>query len=425
MNICGAEQNWRDRTTGVLDWLVQVSIWINLVFLPVAALSSVREWCFGFAWLFWVVGTLVSWRRRFRPLPLWPFFLAFTVFIVVSIVYAVDPAYSKGEFRGEWLKGVAWFYLVAMTVDTQWKVKAVLNAFLLSGVLMIGYGLLHSVVNPYWKEGLISEASLSAGVGTLSTYLVQVSPFLWLPFLLWPKKKWLGAGATILILGAAFLTVMSTQRAVWLAMAITIPMAVMLLFRSWRWSAVALVVVAGLFISGLLLMPTARWVRSDEIKADAKKPVLKSMLSASGSAFGRRGEIWLAAWNLARERPLTGVGYGRQSLRKASDAFKRYPSYWHAHNTFLNTAAGTGLLGLASFLALLSALFWRACRLWWTGFGLSSWLAGAVATMMAGFLFRNLFNDFFVDDAGLLFWILSALLFVPVWSSSARRDAGQ
>jgi len=85
-------------------------------------------------------------------------------------------------------------------------------------------------------------------------------------------------------------------------------------------------------------------------------------------------------------------------------------------------AAGTGLTGLAAFCALMLALWWRAWRLWRTDAGLRSLIGGTVWLMVTGFLFRNLFNDFFIDDTALLFWILAALVYVPVWQEAARPE---
>ena len=69
------------------------------------------------------------------------------------------------------------------------------------------------------------------------------------------------------------------------------------------------------------------------------------------------------------------------------------------------------------------AIWWRAWRLWRADAGFSSLIGGMVWLMVTGFLFRNMFNDFFIDDTGLLFWILAALVYVPVWQEVARPKA--
>ena len=76
-----------------------------------------------------------------------------------------------------------------------------------------------------------------------------------------------------------------------------------------------------------------------------------------------RGELWRLALDMWRERPL--VGFGSDRFRRIYGARAGHP-FWDtrvfANNTFLETAATTGLLGLASLAAALIAAARAAAR---------------------------------------------------------------
>jgi putative inorganic carbon (HCO3(-)) transporter len=405
------------------DLGLQVVLWINVITLPVAGTSAVREWCLGLGLALWLLRSTGSGRWRFNPTRLWPFLLLFTGCILISIPLAVDWRYSLSEFRGEWLKGLAWFYLTVQAVDEEWKVYGLMGAVLAGTVLMIGFGVIHGIWSPHWNWGLISEQSLAAGVGTYSTYLVLTFSFLWLPFTATKRKGWWLA-AVLLLAGSSFMILMSTQRAAWLTLVLLIPLGILIVSRRWGWTGLTAALVVAVFVVWLQVLPRNRWIRGDEgfhpIRGLA---AVTEMVDRPLTVFGRRGQIWRSAVLLALRHPFTGVGYGRGSLMRADVDFNLLPLYWHAHNTFLNVAAGTGLTGLVAFCALMLALWWRAWRLWRADAGLMSLIGGMVWLMVTGFLFRNLFNDFFIDDTGLLFWILAALLYVPVWQEVGRPKA--
>jgi O-antigen ligase len=409
--------------SSLADYGLQVALWVNVVTLPVAKMSAVREWCLALALGCWLFRSVRTRRWRLTATSLWPWLLLFTAAILASIPFAADWRYSLSEFRGEWLKGMIWFFLVVHAVDEPWKVKGLLAAFWAGATLMISYGVFHGILAWNWALGLISEPSLAAGVGTLSSYLVLIFGFLWLPFRL-TRNRWWWVWSVVMIAGAVFLLIMSTQRAAWLAMAMMVVLSVMVIFRHRWWSMLTAVGVTVLFIAWLNLLPPELWIRADEkIRPIRSLGQVTAIVSHPFSAVGSRGQIWLDTLRLASRHPLVGVGYGRGSLGRADMNFHRYPLLWHGHNTFLNVAAETGIIGLLAFLAVMIALLIRSWRDWRRGIGLRSYVAGVVLVAMIGFLFRNLFNDFLIDDTGLLFWIICALLYVTAWDRSPERPA--
>ncbi len=72
---------------------------------------------------------------------------------------------------------------------------------------------------------------------------------------------------------------------------------------------------------------------------------------------------WQAALNMARDNIWLGVGFGNYEPAYASYALINWPDpLGHAHNYYLNLLAEVGVLGLASYLLLWTAVFWQTIR---------------------------------------------------------------
>lgn len=67
-----------------------------------------------------------------------------------------------------------------------------------------------------------------------------------------------------------------------------------------------------------------------------------------------RLEIWRASYEVVKSRPIFGVGYYNVGSTISGSVPFKPP---HAHNLYLELAAGTGLIGLGFFLAALVVLF--------------------------------------------------------------------
>ena len=73
---------------------------------------------------------------------------------------------------------------------------------------------------------------------------------------------------------------------------------------------------------------------------------------------------WQAALNMARDHLWLGVGFGNYEPAYANYALINWPApLGHAHNYYLNLLAETGIIGLAAYLLLWTAVFWQTIRL--------------------------------------------------------------
>jgi putative inorganic carbon (HCO3(-)) transporter len=119
---------------------------------------------------------------------------------------------------------------------------------------------------------------------------------------------------------------------------------------------------------------------------------------------------------MVKDRPLFGWGYG--NYRKFRDPYyQRYPEAdhsGHAHNSFLQIAVDSGLVGLTAFLAFFVVLLrtgWQAYRLLpptaepLRSFALGAWLS------IIGFLIGGMTQHNFGDaEVVIVMWTVAGLI---------------
>ena len=125
-----------------------------------------------------------------------------------------------------------------------------------------------------------------------------------------------------------------------------------------------------------------------------------------------RPRLWSTAWDEFRKSPWIGHGFGRTILRDRflplTPAKVNHPPMEHAHNAFVDAALQVGVLGLAALGVLFFALareyarFLRDARV-------APWGVIGLATI-AGFVVKNLTDDFFYRHNALVFWAINGIL---------------
>jgi putative inorganic carbon (hco3(-)) transporter len=128
------------------------------------------------------------------------------------------------------------------------------------------------------------------------------------------------------------------------------------------------------FLAGIAVLlgltPRRRWLVVAGAAAVAMLVVLapglrqraESILDPSDPTVRERWAMWASAVQMARDYPLIGVGPGgvrREYPRYAAPEYREKPR-GHFHNTPLQILVERGVLGLAAWLAIFVAFFWRA-----------------------------------------------------------------
>jgi O-antigen ligase len=383
-----------------------------LALQPTNVATYGRSLTFGLAALIGGLVGLASLAGRGEriPFPGWTVFaplLAWCAWDAASYLWSVNPAYTAGELRREVAFGLlmmAAFYTVTRDA-VAWRtlVGTALVSFATLTALAVGFAASYGG----WDAG-----RWHVGVGAFSTWVVLVAPLLLT--LLAPAPTGFGGGRSALALAVGLLALvlvaarMADNRMVWIALAVVFATASALAALRWhvalrraplRWFAPLL---ALLLVLGLLFAQTAR------DKAREHFPPHTSV--AETFARDPRLQLWDRTLALIAERPWAGYGFGKSILADELRHDLQLPELSHAHNVFMSQWLQTGAIGLAAFLALIAALVARYLRFLRSADDALAFLGVIGIALVAGFLFKNLTDDFLIRSNGKEFWVLNAAL---------------
>ena len=126
--------------------------------------------------------------------------------------------------------------------------------------------------------------------------------------------------------------------------------------------------------------------------------------------------MWESAWTMFRDRPLTGVGFGRtgeHSPAYATRILGYRPQFTsHAHNNVLDALGSTGILGFLCYLLWWGLLFWIAVRAFRASPSEERWLPAAVLAGFVAFQINGITQINFWDgksETMLMIWVGIAL----------------
>ena len=299
-----------------------------------------------------------------RTLLDWPIFLML-VMVLVSLYATFDLTFSLSKVTG-FLFHIAVFYAVVETVQTRVGLNRALVFYFLSGLVVIGLGLLGT--QWMFKVPLLSHLTqfIPRLVQNLPGAETGIHPnqlagtLLWFfPLqlsLIWGLSKHVAVPVigskrlTSLLLwgnlGVTGFTFLLTQsRGGWVGGVVALAFLGSILHRGVRW-----LVLIGLGI-GFVSLGVFGWSTAlDLFFSDATEKAIGSLGSLSF-----RMEIWRAAlWGIA-DFPFTGMGMGTfRVVARLLYPLNVSPTYniSDAHNQFLQVALDLGLLGLIGFMAL-------------------------------------------------------------------------
>jgi O-antigen ligase len=402
----------RDRIIQYIDHLILFCLCVLVIFLPIAHTETIRAFSLGIPGGLWFLKSILSRRFLFTRTPVDLPILLFTLVAGLSVITAVDPRYSLEEFIGEWVIGVFLFYMVVNNVRPE-QIKYILGALLLGNILMVGYGIFD-----FFRDGGqifnrdIRAASLHSGLGTFSTYLVTIIPY---------------------ILGSIFFLREKSHRFIILILLSLNLFALLLTYSLGSWIAIlVLALMAGWFFAPRKVFIPFLLLIGVLIFWGAPQKVLYyydrfTASNISPDFFNTRWILAKFSMEKIKESPFQMNGFGRRTFAKKFQGFvEKYKGalMWHAHNTFLNVAIQTGMQGLLLFCFLLYRLL-KYCqeRGKSGGFPLTRYYSLATFLMIITFFVRNLSDDFFIDDSALLFWFLCGMIYALRGGVENRKPA--
>jgi O-antigen ligase len=391
----------RERVLRYIDQIILFCLCVLVIFLPIAHTESIRAFSLGIPAGLWIIKAILCRRFLFVRTPVDLPILLFTLVAGLSVITAVDPRYSLHEFISEWIIGICLFYLAVNNVRPD-QMKYILGALLIGNIIMVGYGIFD-----FFRDGgqILNRAtragSLHSGLGTFSTYLVTIIPYAFTAFFFLEKKSHRFIILILLSLNL-FALVLTYSIGSWIAIV------VLALMAGWKFAP------RKVFIPSLLLITLIIF-----LGAPQKIFQYYDRLTASNTSPDFYNSRWILAklsLEKIKEAPFQMNGFGRRTFAKKFRGFiekyKWESTMWHAHNTFLNVAIQTGLQGLLLFCLLLYRML-KYCRETEKsgGSAVIRYFSLATFMMIVAFFFRNISDDFFIDDSALLFWFLSGIVF--------------
>jgi len=387
----------------------RVLCWSGAAFLfamPFTSSVAVRNVALGIA----LIAALVLAVRERDELPRLPrcVLAAIGLWALVcaaSWLWSIDPAYTASELRPELLVPLLAFSV--FWTGSRREALRIWGAAMLVGVVVLGALALGSLA----LTGAWNPNRLHAGVGAYSTWLVMAFPLVLalgfparaLPFTPDAARWRLLALLLLFVVGGAYLTV---NRMVWVAFAAVLFVYCGLYLRMpWlkpgdrqRLLAVSALLFAALIVIFALVVANAA-------HTIAHAPSIWSALENDA-----RLKLWRFAAERVAEAPIAGHGFGRGILRGTLQSTLNDRLLWHGHNIVLDVLLQTGVLGLAAFIALLGAFASRFLAYARAGSVELNAIGITGLAFLAGFLVKNLTDDFFVRHTGLLFWSLNGML---------------
>jgi len=341
----------------------------------------------------WLDGRPI-WVRTPIDLPL----LLFVGWVLLTIPFAIDPAYSFSEWR-KLVAQVLVFYWVLLVLTARLErivTYGVLGAVIIGTALLCAYALIDFLSSgSTWPSLSFRGRAASSSSQWLATYMVIAIPLIVLAGVAMSKRWWrltCYGGVLGLALPTLFL---AYTRAAWIGLVV---------------QGIAFSLFTGrhrlvIWILGALLASVLAISAMSELghHMDIGDP---------GSTIVR-----LTAWNMSMEvvskHPLVGIGYGNDTFGKRfKDYLRTAPGgeVSSLHSVFLMIAMGSGIPALVLITwVLVSAIWYLVSSASKAPDRVVYALSIGVAIMVIGFAVRNLFDYMFAGSLAYLFWLLDCL----------------
>ncbi len=372
-----------------------------LFVLPMPHTVTLRQLALALA----VILTVWLLRRPFlfRSIPLkWPIAIWIGA-ALLSVVWAVDPAYSLREIKNEILYTLLAFFVFYMQTQgrTEWHwwlgwVSAAAVVAALAAILAWRAG------NPY-DPG----AHFYGGVGSYTTFVVTIFPFLVLP-LVEPSYSRMARFLWGLLPLALFIGVyLTSNRIFWVALGGSSLVLFTLIARResdrrrYKLALAAIVVLVGLAVVTFVNVVSQRVHVAGGVGEALER----------NAAIDTRPRLWSYALERVQERPWTGYGFGLRSFNYAYPEMTTVSAaYWHTHNIVLDYGFQMGIPGLVAFVVLFGGIVLALWRLYMDPDRRVMLLGVVGLAMVTSVLIKNMTDLFFTRENSLLFWSLLGMV---------------
>ena len=334
-----------------------------------------------------------------------PIYMALTAFLVVNLISCITSVaigHSISAFFTKTLEYALFFIIIASVFSDYKKLKTLFMVMLVSVTLayingMVQYFTGFDLVR---RDGLVGRAVSGSLINPndFGNYVIMFIPLL-LGLSTW-KKLILRYRILIIsvLLISLFCLILSNSRAALIGFSIA-----MLFFGFMKGKR--------FFLSTVLILLIGLFFLAEPIK---EKTEIAS--SVKGVTVDVRISLWEEALSVIKDYPITGAGLNTYSM--IAPKYKVHPlGGTYAHNSYLQMAAETGLVGLGAFLWFLWTVFNRGLSLFKraqehaiTDYIYHVLILGLVAGLI-GFLVNAFFDTtLFALRLVTLFWVMAGVL---------------
>lgn len=328
----------------------------------------------------------------------------------VSVFYAVDPAYSIGEIKSEIVYTMLAFVAALALVRDEGRLRLVCLA-VAAGFTAIAVSALAGFA---WHDRWLPDIWY-VGAPPATNYLVMAVPMVALGAYLWMPGRIMQVLAFMGVL-VVTLAVLSGQRAIWPALAAQAVVASAWLVRKHVLAKEPL--RTGIIVLVVIVLPSIGLYATEALRTKIEP--------YAAMEKDLRPVVWKEIAERIAQKPVTGAGFGREALAKAYPDIipPSNPLFWHAHNVVLNYGISAGVPGMVSITLLFAVIGWRFWKIAVSEDARLRAVGLAGALIVAGVFARNMFNDFFVREGALFFWLMcGALLGVALRAPRASPQA--
>lgn len=324
--------------------------------------------------------------------------LIYGVVCILSIFLSTNMAASLRTFYDKILQNIAFFIVVADTLNTKNRIRNVLYVFFVSATLLGIDGVYQHFTRkefirhrPYYDLPRIHATFPTPNAFGCYLYSMMALVLAYLFGNIRHKFfKLFLIGLFILLSFCLFFTV---SRGAWFAFVVII------FFMSIWLRPIGLFFMVFVFII----------VATKDFYGPFLKERLNHFFAFLDNSSSDRKIIWHAAWNMFMSRPWIGLGVGTFMLNFSKFASQGYPhGVPYAHNCYLQIATETGIVGLVAFLSILGIFFYNGIKFLNTKEKAFNWFVvlGALAAILGYCVQMGVDTIFFALDLGLLFWFI-------------------
>jgi O-antigen ligase len=383
-----------------------------LAILPTNAATFAHSFAYAGAVVFALIALGLTRRRQPETLPspgwavLVPLF-AWAAWSLASVAWSIDPEYSRSQLPREIGDSVVVMLVFYVATRDARSFRVLAATALASFGALAALAIAMQIADGDWDAGRWHH-----GVGPWATWTVLVAPFLFA--LIAPRPAGFGTRKRLVVIGLALLALMvatdrmTDNRIVWVALAAVFGVASFV--GAVRWPQTLLRTPARWIGPLLALLLVLGIAFSDALRERAAEEFPQKPDVAASIERDPRLVLWDAIRDKIEARPWLGYGFGRRVLADELASELGNPLLAHAHNMFASQWLQTGVIGAALFTALLIVLLYRYTRFLASRDDTLAFVGLVGIALVAGFVIKNLTDDFLFRSNAKEFWALCALL---------------